>query len=184
MNIIYKNLIGILWLAFLIYWSISARGVKRDAYRERGWWLSLIILWLAATIVGSIWPVLSVPQFPQTGALRIVAVIMTLLGMGFAIWARMHLGKNWSSQPAVKEGHELITSGPYRFVRHPIYTGITFAFLAVPLLDGVVWDFFVLAIIIVFVRRIRTEERLMTEQFPDQYPAYKKRTKALIPFVW
>lgn len=109
---------------------------------------------------------------------------MTLVGVAFAIWARIHLCRNWSPAPAMKENHELITSGPYQFVRHPIYTGMIVAALGSALaINNFFWLMLIIAVLI-FVSRINKEEKFMLRLFPDQYPGYKKRTKALVPFVW
>jgi protein-S-isoprenylcysteine O-methyltransferase len=113
-----------------------------------------------------------------------IAAILTVSSISFAIWARIHLGRNWSSSPAVKEGHELVTSGPYRYVRHPIYTGIlTAAFAAA--LTGATFGFgLFLVYLVMILPRLDKEERIMLELFPDQYPPYQARTKRLVPFLW
>jgi protein-S-isoprenylcysteine O-methyltransferase Ste14 len=117
-------------------------------------------------------------------ALGWVAAALTLLGTLIAVWARIHLGRNWSAAPAVKEKHELVVGGPYRFVRHPIYTGVLLAMLGVAL-TGSFFTIGILAVASVMVfRRIGKEEAIMLELFPGDYPAYQARTKRLIPFVW
>ena len=85
---------------------------------------------------------------------------------------------------SLKEGHELVTTGPYRLVRHPIYTGILTAVLGSTLVAGGFWLVLFLVAASFFVYSAKTEERLMMQQFPETYPDYKKRTHALIPFVW
>lgn len=174
------------WFIFLGYWAISSRNVKRDIYiRDKYKWVRYIgiiggILAIALTRSR----VLSAPLLPQTVVLRTVAIVLCGAGIGFAIWARVHLGRNWSSAPALKEDHELVTTGPYRFVRHPIYTGLLFAILGSVLISGAVWFIMFFAICAVFVNRVYDEERLMLKTFPQEYPAYMKRTKALIPFLF
>ncbi len=114
-----------------------------------------------------------------------LGALLTVGGLLFAIWARLHLGRNWSGTVTIKKGHELITSGPYALVRHPIYTGLLLAFLgsavalgewrgvlALALATGALW------------RKLRLEERWMRLQFGDAYRMYSRRVAALVPFVF
>jgi protein-S-isoprenylcysteine O-methyltransferase Ste14 len=121
------------------------------------------------------------PLAPYAG-LRWSGATLTLLGCSFAVWARMALGANWSGRPTVKSGHQLIVGGPYAFARHPIYTGLlvaaigtTFADLQWPRVLGVA----IIAGVMLF--KIRQEESLMMDTFPDTYPRYRQNVKALIP---
>lgn len=188
------------WAAFVAVWIVFAFDVKRDIRGGRaGLWRSLWFFRIAAAALivfalvrmskgaahytASPVLVLSRGIFPQIPALDWTAAALTAVGAGFAIWARVCLGRNWSPSPAVKERHELVTSGPYAYVRHPIYTGILLMAFAAAL-TGSFWGIGILAfVVIVFILRIGKEERIMLELFPDAYPAYRKRTKALIPFV-
>ena len=113
-----------------------------------------------------------------------IAALLSVIGVSTAIWARVHLGRDWSPRPAMKVDHKLVTSGPYAYVRHPIYTGvILMAFGAAFTGSFFGIGIFVIASI-VYVSRIWREERIMLELFPNEYPEYQKRTKRLIPFVW
>ncbi len=193
--IIFYWIIIMSWLAFLGYWAIAAIGIKKDVTKGI-WWGNQVYIIRIRLIAAVIVILLVIARFSsinhffayRPGAMgNVVAEIgamLCALGIALAIWARFHLGKNWSSHPALKENHELITSGPYRFVRHPIYTGILFAELGTMLAIGYVWLIPLIFGVIVFVRRVSIEERMMMNQFPNTYPAYKRHTKALIPFVW
>lgn len=183
---IFDWLVPLFWLAFIAYWLISARGVKKnikksDWRRDAGIRILLIILVL---VVLWLTPSLRHAEYRFGTAMQLLGTILCGAGIAFAIWARAHLGRNWSGTPSMKEGHELVTSGPYRFVRHPIYTGIIAAILGSALVVGTVWFIVFFVSIGNFIWRIPLEERYMTQLFPDQYPEYKKRTKALVPFVW
>jgi protein-S-isoprenylcysteine O-methyltransferase len=114
-----------------------------------------------------------------------VGVAVTAAGIAFAFWARFTLGRNWSGTVTVKENHELIVRGPYRLVRHPIYTGFTLATLG----SAVVIDQMrglVALVLIVLAWRLKwaVEERFMLEEFGDRYADYRKRVSALIPGIW
>ncbi len=198
----YGTVILISWAAFLLVWGIGAFNVKRDI--RGGGFASLwyrhfpLRLVIAAVLVfaslrissGTVHHSRIGPAFFNSGTfvppptLGWAAATLTLLGTLFAIWARIHLGRNWSAAPAVKEKHELVVGGPYGFVRHPIYTGALLAILGTALTGRL----FAVAILILFsvmvFRRIGKEEKIMLELFPNDYSAYQARTKNLIPFVW
>lgn len=176
----------LIWVAFVVYWGVSAIGVKKNI-KGSGWGRSFILRILA--VVAIVLILQATPQWEFLGyhfsyGVQVLGVILSAAGIAFAIWARRHLGRDWSGTPSIKEGHELVTSGPYRFVRHPIYTGVILALFGSGLVNGIIWMVAFVIFTIVFVRRIFIEERYMMQLFPNQYPEYKKRTKALIPFVW
>ena len=105
-------------------------------------------------------------------------------GIAFAIWARVHIGRNWGMPMSLKKEPELVTSGPYAFVRHPIYTGILLAVFGSILVSGFVWFVPLIVIAIYFYYSAKTEEKNLKKEFPDKYPQYMKHTKMLIPFVF
>jgi protein-S-isoprenylcysteine O-methyltransferase Ste14 len=123
--------------------------------------------------------------WPDTLALRITGDVTVLIGLIIALWARIILGGNWSASVTFKENHELIERGPYRFVRHPIYTGILLMILGTAIISGRAGPFLALIIcFLVYWQKLRQEEALLTRHFPETYPGYKSRTKALIPFLF
>jgi protein-S-isoprenylcysteine O-methyltransferase Ste14 len=124
------------------------------------------------------------PLWPHSLALDAAGLAVTVLGAVFAIWSRVTLGRNWGSVPQVKEQHELVVKGPYRIVRHPIYTGLILAVAGTGLAqDKGIWLFMVVLIFASYWLKIRVEERLMMEIFPEEYPEYRRRVKALIPGI-
>jgi protein-S-isoprenylcysteine O-methyltransferase len=121
------------------------------------------------------------PQNDMTGA---IGCILCASGIAFAIWARYMLGENWSGNVTLKKGHELIRSGPYSIVRHPIYTGALIGLLGSACVTGELKGF--ISIVVCFIgfwHKLRMEEDFMMEEFPDQYPAYRASVKMLIPFI-
>ena len=121
---------------------------------------------------------------PDTMIVYWLGLLMVVAGLAFAVWARMHLGRNWSGTVTVKENHELIRSGPYAIVRHPIYTGLLLAILGTAIVLGewrglLAFCFFT----ITFLLKLRREERFMEESFPDTYPSYRAQVPALIPLL-
>jgi protein-S-isoprenylcysteine O-methyltransferase Ste14 len=123
---------------------------------------------------------------PITPVTLAVGVLLCAGGVAFTLWARITLGKNWSGFVVIKQDHELVQGGPYKYTRHPLYTGliaaVTGSVLALmPTADGVL---IIILWIAGFYIKSRQEERLMAQEFGDQYAAYRTRVKAaLIPFV-
>ncbi len=198
--ITYETIILGCWAAFLIVWVVSAFNVKRDIRGGYGnvwrkFWLVRVLVAIAlvfiavrmgtgTTHIAYFDLVFSRNIFLQSSILGWIAATISVIGVGVAVWARVHLGRNWSPRPAVKEQHELVTSGPYAYVRHPIYTGLILMAFGTAL-TGSIWGIGVLvAASLVFISRIGREEKIMRELFPNEYPEYRKRTKRLVPFVW
>jgi protein-S-isoprenylcysteine O-methyltransferase Ste14 len=193
--ITYDTIIFVSWVAFLLVWGVSAFFVKRDV-RGGGWqrfWVlrvaaAAVIIFVAVRLGRSTRSPAAVlfshGIFTPPLALGWFGAILTAIGIGFAIWARINLGRNWSSHPAVKEHHELVTTGPYAYVRHPIYSGIMPAALGTAITSSIFGVGMFIFISIAFAVRMNKEEKIMLELFPDQYPEYQKRTKRLVPFVW
>lgn len=121
---------------------------------------------------------------PRSLAIAGTGMVLTLLGIAFAIWARLFLGTNWSAAPSVKQGHHLVRSGPYAIVRHPIYSGLLLAMFGTALSVGK-WRGLVGLAIVAAAWHIksRTEERYMEEEFGGEYVRYRREVKGLIPFV-
>ncbi|MDD2657624.1 MAG: isoprenylcysteine carboxylmethyltransferase family protein [Candidatus Pacebacteria bacterium] len=181
---IYSEIIAVCWAIFLIVWIISSFSVKRavqshvrkNNYLYRLGAVVLIILFL-----------LLPPTFALATvdpAFGIIGVALAVLGVGFALWARFYLGRNWGAPMTLREEHELLTTGPYRLVRHPIYTGVLVALSSAVIVQGILWLPVLGYFVYYFIRSARIEERHMLERFPDVYPVYLSHTKAFIPFVY
>jgi protein-S-isoprenylcysteine O-methyltransferase Ste14 len=189
---IYKLIIGALWLVLMAVWLVSAMGAKKSAIRaprRQAFLLRLAVL--ACFLALWRWRLLDF-LLARPGehlalflapAVRAVGVAVCAIGVGLAIWARMRLGQNWGMPMSLRQGHELVTDGPYAFVRHPIYTGAIFAMLGSALAADPRWLVLLALFGAYFIYSARAEEKLMSQQFPDRYPDYKTRTKMLIPFV-
>ena len=175
------------WLAWALYWAAAARGAKRTARREPLWSRAAHVgpLLAAAWLLGAPqlpWPVLH-QRLPFAGeAAAWVGAVIAALGFALTVWARVHLGSNWSGTVTVKQGHELVRSGPYAWVRHPIYTGLLLMLIGTALALGE-WRG-VIAVLITFAalwRKLTLEERWMRETFGTAYDDYRRSVKALIP---
>jgi protein-S-isoprenylcysteine O-methyltransferase Ste14 len=184
---IYGRIIFACWLIFLLYWCLSAIGTKRTVgprpwRQSAGLGVVIVVLVVLALRIPTLRYALRDAQHFATGAGPVSAVLCAA-GVGFAIWARAHLGRNWGMPMSRKEDPELVTTGPYAFVRHPIYSGLLLAMLGSTLGKSVVWLVPFLVCIPYFILSARGEERIMREQFPAQYAAYMRRTWMLVPYV-
>lgn len=188
---IYRDIILGLWLLFAGYWAVSAIGVKRSvggwAWRRQVAVRLIIALGIAVALrnhavahaVRQVWFFAADVHPP----LAVPGVVLCAFGIGLAIAARRYLGRNWGPPMSRKEDPELVTRGPYAVIRHPIYTGILLALLGSAIGDGLFWLLPLVLAGAYFIVSARREEKLMCAQFPQQYPAYMKRTRMLLPFL-
>ena len=187
---IHRWLFPVLWMAWAFYWWLSSRDVKETTRREP--FLSRLghigPMLVAAAILWSPrlgGPVLGARFMPWAPWQFWAGVAVTAGGLAFAVWARRHIGRNWSAIVTLKQGHELVTSGPYALVRHPIYTGLLFGFLGSAIALGQWRGLLAEAILyLALLRKYRLEERWMRERFGAAYDDYCRRVKALMPFLF
>jgi protein-S-isoprenylcysteine O-methyltransferase Ste14 len=184
---IYRWITTACWLAFFAFWAISAVSAKKTVGRVwRGLGIRAAIALAILVIIFN-----RLTRVPAKSALvesasptrEAIGAALCVVGLAFAIWARVHLGRNWGMPRSVKENPELVTSGPYRYVRHPIYSGMLLAMIGSALVSGWSWLPFSLVFAVYFIYSALSEQELMLRTFPDSYPAYRQRTKMLIPFV-
>ncbi len=186
----HRWLFPVMWAAWAIYWWATSFDVKATTRREPLWSRALHLgpMFLAAAILWA--PRLDVAALDA----RFMAwapwefwggAALTGAGLAFSVWARRHLGRNWSAIVTLKQDHELVTSGPYALVRHPIYTGLLAGFLGSAFALGQ-WRGLLAVAIFYFsaLRKYRLEERWMRERFGVAYDAYRARVKALVPFLF
>jgi protein-S-isoprenylcysteine O-methyltransferase Ste14 len=181
------NLIPAMWLAWALYWVICARNAKQTVRRESLASRAANVVPLVIGVLLVALPHIPSPLFasrilPRTLATYWTGVALVFLGLAFAVWARLHIGSNWSGTVTVKENHALIRTGPYRFVRHPIYTGLLAALLGSGVARGElrgVWAF--LLCTIGFTIKLRLEERWMRQVFGEEYTRYSAEVPALVP---
>lgn len=183
------NIFAMMWIAWGAYWLLLSRNVKVTTRREplQSRLLHILPLLVAGILLAA--PYASVALIgtrivPSSRAGFWSGALLCALGLLFTVWARVHLGRNWSGVVTLKQGHELVTHGPYAIVRHPIYSGLFLAFIGCALARGTVGG--LLGLVVAFLalwRKLRFEEAWMREQFGDAYTAYSKRVAAIIPFI-
>jgi protein-S-isoprenylcysteine O-methyltransferase Ste14 len=183
-----RQWIDALWTLFCAYWLISAFKRKKTKHRET--WLQRFgyILLPAAAFYFLLQPRarfgwLRERFVPAGPAGEWIGVFLAAAGMGIAVWARWHLGANWSGAVTLKEGHELIRTGPYRVIRHPIYTGILLALLGtMAVVVGEMRGLFAVGIAwLSFYIKARREESFLSQEFGSSFADYKQRTGMFLP---
>lgn len=182
--------IGFSWGVLGAVWLIGLAFTKPTA-RSQPWGPRLFHLGVALlgfTLIGGHsfrqgW--LGMSLIRETPAVQMAGVVLTLCGCLFAIWARVTLGSNWSGRAVVKARHELIVSGPYALARHPIYTGLLVAAVGTALARGEARCLLgIVLIVFAFLVKMSQEELLMMQAFPEAYPRYRRRVRALIPGIF
>lgn len=173
-----------LWIAFLAYWGRKAHGAppaerteSRESRRNHEWLLNAGFLLLFVPI-----PALNGRMLPERAVITAIGLILQASGGLLGVWARHHLAENWSAAVSSVAGQELVRSGPYRLVRHPIYTAMIQMFVGTAVVSGR-WHA-VLAVTIValaYQRKIRIEESHLRSLFGAAYDAYRERSWALVP---
>jgi protein-S-isoprenylcysteine O-methyltransferase Ste14 len=185
----YESFFPAVWILFFLYWQIKAVNTKITQRLEpaasrilRVFIFLIAIVLLSTTRIPLPW--LYLPLWPVGLWPFWLGAAVTIAGLLFAVWARVHLGRNWSRSVTIKQGHELITTGPYAVVRHPIYTGILTGLLGTAIALSQVRGIIVLALFfLAFWIKLRMEEQWMRSQFGETYAAYAHQTAALVPYL-
>jgi protein-S-isoprenylcysteine O-methyltransferase Ste14 len=182
-------LIGLVWLSWFVLYRFVTQAASSDEQVESSWSrASYIIPMFVGTglVVWPGWPGwLGERVLPPWPALYWAGLSLTIGGLGFSTWARAVLGANWSGTVALKVGHELVQAGPYRWIRHPMYSGVLVAMAGTALASGRVHAFagFVIALLALWYKS-RIEETWMKQAFGASYSVYARATWALFPWLY
>jgi protein-S-isoprenylcysteine O-methyltransferase Ste14 len=182
-----SSAISALWMIFAVYWLISALKRKRTKSRESAlqrlsYVLPLVLMWMLLFRGSSQFPWLNTRFAPDTFTVAWIGTALTAAGIAIACWARYHLGENWSGTVTLKENHELIRTGPYRNIRHPIYTGILLALLGTAIAVGEVRA--LIAVVIAyasFYTKARREESFLAREFGANFTEHQRHTGMFLP---
>jgi protein-S-isoprenylcysteine O-methyltransferase Ste14 len=179
-----------LWLVWLAGWWLGAIKTARTVARQSpgsqlGYsiftWAGAALLFFNAVRGG----IFSLALYPSTPIVAWIGVVLVALGLAYAVWARLHLGRMWSAVVTVKAEHRIIRTGPYTLTRHPIYTGMLLAVVGTLLVRDTVAALIGCALIATgFLVKLRQEERMLTDHFGDDYRVYREQVPALIPRPW
>ncbi len=181
---IVDTIITALWIAFWIYWLVAASRTKATQTRSmssvpiRVAIILIVLFSIRSRVFGGHSATVADPW------LEAIGLAVFLLGLALAVWARVYLGGNWGAPMSQKVDPELVTTGPYRFIRHPIYSGILLGAIGTAIAVSFYWIVAVVLLGAYFVYSAAVEERIMGRLFPEAYPLYKRSTKMLVPFIF
>ena len=186
-------IILICWLIFLSYWILNwnlVKPTKETSWRAPGFRWTFLWMVIVIILVSHFLPKKNIPHFniivsASSSFPQIAGLVLTIIGLFIAIIARKMLADNWSSNVELKKDHTLITTGIYKYVRHPIYTGIIFMGIGtIAVVQSIITVFFYVIVTVFLIYKFKKEEQLLLKHFPKEYPEYMKKTKALIPFIY
>src|SRR5215472_13001202 len=176
---------AVLWYVLALVWLVMWFGMKRAKRSETPWERVqhvvpvLVSFWL---LFERQWPLLDLRLLPETPGVLWAGVLLTALGVGISVWARLSLGANWSGMVTLKKGHELVRKGLYRWIRHPIYTGILLGFVGTALIKGHVRGWVGLAVLWAsFYFKARREERFLRQEFGEGFEEHARQTGMFLP---
>jgi len=178
---------GLLWIGFILYWSAAAAGAAPSKSSESPGSRQVHVLLMYASLALAFYGFAPLDRrwLPRTAWLIAAGFVVQLGAMALAIWARRHLGRNWSGAITAKVDHQLVRTGPYRRIRHPIYTGMLGMFLGTALISGEWHALLGLAVIsVAYGRKIRLEEQHLQSLFGADYSAYVSSSAALVPWLF
>lgn len=191
MRFTFNKVVYLIWGIFFAYWFFSSfrresKVEQQEPLSSRLFYLTLIGLAISQIVFDPLfygpllWRIL-----PEGIMIDLVGVTLLILGLSFTVWARLHLGRYWSARISLAKDHQLIQTGPYRFVRNPIYSGGLVAILGTAIVVGQVRGVVAMVLVLIaFLRKIQLEERWLLERFGPAYLEYQKKVSALIPFVY
>ena len=178
---------GRLWLLLLVVWTVLWFGMKKakklERWGERAQHGVLVILgfWLLFGTLAH-WGWLDIRLVPDVPAMWVSGLVLTAIGVGISIWARLSLGSNWSGMVTLKKDHELVRTGLYRWIRHPIYTGILLGMVGSAMIRGHLRGWMgILVVLAAFYFKARREERFLREEFGAGFEEHSKRTGMFLP---
>jgi protein-S-isoprenylcysteine O-methyltransferase Ste14 len=178
----------LLWVLFFLYWSIASRDSAPTATSESRVSSYFHQLVLSAALVLLFWQATGLTGWFLPQRFHFLVAVGAALQAGFillAVWSRRHLGRNWSAEVRIGEGHELVRTGPYRVLRHPIYTAMLGMFLGTTIASSQYHALLGLAVLVVaYLRKTRLEEQILHRTFGPDYEAYRRETWALVPLFY
>jgi protein-S-isoprenylcysteine O-methyltransferase Ste14 len=180
------------WMAISVYWTVAGRNISAVRSAESSASRALHVFCYSAAQILGLWPypgwpfaearVWAFPVILPFPSVRVpIGLVLAVGGTLFALWARRQLGRNWSGEVTIKVDHELIRSGPYRYIRHPIYTGLLALYIGVALISGRLQGVLSVALVSFgYARKIRQEERMLSQEFGAAWDDYRRHTRALL----
>ena len=176
-----------LWVAMMVYWNAAAKNSARIQSAESAASRSRhqLLLNLALLLAFVRFPWTGARWLPASNLVAPIGLVIQVSSMLLDVWAMRCLGRNWSGAVAIKVDHQLIRTGPYRLIRHPIYTAMIGMYLGTAVVSGEVHGLLAVGVaVLAYWRKTRMEERGLLETFGQAYADYKRESWALIPWVF
>ena len=186
MRITAVDVIELTWVVFFLYWFFSAFRVKKMRRREpvAQRLAYLFAIGFAAFILSALAPRTFLHRrfVPMLPWIDLLGASLTVAGVGFAIWGRSHIGQYWSAPVALREGHQLIRTGPYAHIRHPIYSGALLALAGTCLSMGNYRAIVLFGLVLAgFTMKARKEEALLAGEFGPAFDKHRNHTGFFLP---
>jgi protein-S-isoprenylcysteine O-methyltransferase len=171
------------WAVLNGYWALANRKAKPVLSSPILWFVSVAEFLLYALPLSSL-PLLGQRLAPRYTSLEVVGAAMCAFGVAFAIWARHVLAGSWNNVATLQNGHALVQHGPYALIRHPIYFGFMTSTVGLILVLPEVRALVLLTDIVFCFRKMKPEEKILRDTYPNDYPVYEQRVKRLLPCIW
>lgn len=180
-----------LWILFWIIWAVFAILTTRQQ-KERlkhiiTYPLVILFIILIALFFSNLPPELACLEYrllPSGFIIILIGFVVMIFGQSIAVWARVDLGRSWRGDINLTPSHQLIQTGPYKYVRHPIYSGLIFGMIGTFIIIGEIWMLIMLFVtLFALIPKSYSEEKLLLQMFPAAYQQYKKKVKAFVPFL-
>ena len=175
------------WIAFAAYWLWAARNQKRVQKREPILVRLLHVAYMAGGFIllytrDTRFAVLNRRFLSDLQWVAMLGALLTVAGVAFAIWARYHIGRNWSGEVTIRQEHELIRSGPYARIRHPIYTGLLLAVAGTAIAIGEYRALLAFALVLIgFTFKAKREESMLAKEFGPRFDEHRRQTGFFLP---
>jgi protein-S-isoprenylcysteine O-methyltransferase Ste14 len=174
-----------LWALFWLAWLAAALTAKRATQSRMRQFVGVrVALFVILVLIGRSGAFKGHHSIVSNPFLQGTGMGLFLTGLGLALWARVYLGRNWGTPMSERVDAQLVTTGPYRYIRNPIYSGVILAAVGTGVAVSLFWLVAVVLVGAYFIYSATVEEHIMERLFPNDYPAYKRSTKMLIPFMF
>jgi len=174
-----------LWALFWLAWLAAALTAKRATQSRMRQFVGVrVALFVILVLIGRSGAFKGHHSIVSNPFLQGIGMGLFLTGLGLALWARVDLGRNWGTPMSERVDAQLVTTGPYRYIRNPIYSGVILAAVGTGVAVSLFWLVAVVLVGAYFIYSATVEEHIMERLFPNDYPAYKRSTKMLIPFMF
>ena len=178
----------VLWIIFSVYWTIASQNSAQTRSSESRGSTVFHQLVLNLALVLLFWPVPGLKGWFLPQRWHFLVAVGAIIQAGFillAVWARRHLGSNWAAEVRIGVGHQLVRTGPYSFLRHPIYTAMLGMSLGTAIASSQYHALLGLVILLLaYLRKTRLEEQILAQTFGSDYASYRRETWRLVPLVF